>query len=161
VERRGLRQPARHRRRQRTHVALFHSKFAHSEWTSDAQQTAQNPIIFAPCRHIAIQSRSAACRLAQCLSTVVYGCHLVVASCPSVHCIRVAQQHQCIHHCTLHRMILHVLSVQSMEDRQAYVKDMHLQKTELFMKLIEKGQLPLRPGVQRIIGMHSKQCKLL
>ncbi len=57
-------------------------------------------------------------------------------------------------------MILHALSVQSMEDRQAYVKDMHVLKTELFMKLIEEGQLPLRPGVQRIIGMHSKQCKL-
>ena len=65
-----------------------------------------------------------------------------------------------MHHCMLHSMTLHALSVQSMEDRQAYVKDMHLLKTELFMKLIEKGQLPLRPGVQRIIGMHSKQCKL-
>ena len=58
-------------------------------------------------------------------------------------------------------MILHALSVQSMEDRQAYVQDMHLLKTELFMKLIEEGQLPLRPGVQRIISMDSKQCKLL
>ena len=44
--------------------------------------------------------------------------------------------------------------VQSVEDRQAYVKDMHLLKTDLFMKLIEEGQLPLRPGVKRIIGKH-------
>lgn len=39
-----------------------------------------------------------------------------------------------------------------MEDRKAYVKDMHLLKTDLFMKLIEEGQLPLRPGVKRLIG---------
>ena len=93
---------------------------------------------------------------------LVYCCICMLpggASSPSIHCICVAQQHQCMHQCALHKVILHALSVQSMEDRQAYVKDMHLLKTELFMKLIEKGQLPLRPGVQRIIGMHAKQCK--
>lgn len=45
-----------------------------------------------------------------------------------------------------------MLMLQSMEDRKAYVKDMHLLKTDLFMKLIEEGQLPLRPGVKRLIG---------
>ena len=42
-----------------------------------------------------------------------------------------------------------------MEDRKEYVKEMHLLKTDLFMKLIEEGQLPLRPGVQRLIGQYS------
>ncbi|DBA70815.1 TPA: hypothetical protein ACH3X2_011703 [Trebouxia sp. C0005] len=55
------------------------------------------------------------------------------------------------HYFTAHSHLEPFSSMQSMEDRQAYVKDMHLLKTELFMKLIEKGQLPLRPGVQRII----------
>ena len=44
--------------------------------------------------------------------------------------------------------------LQSLEDRQAYVKEMHLLKTDLFMKLIEEGQLPLRPGVRRLIGAY-------
>lgn len=39
-----------------------------------------------------------------------------------------------------------------MEDRVAFVKEMHLLKTDLFMNLIEQGQLPLRPGVARIIS---------
>ena len=42
--------------------------------------------------------------------------------------------------------------MQSLEDRQKYVKDTHLLTTDLFMKLIEQGKLPLRPGVQRIIS---------
>ena len=45
--------------------------------------------------------------------------------------------------------------MQSLEDRQKYVKDTHLLKTDLFMKLIEQGKLPLRPGVKRIIS----KCK--
>ena len=40
-----------------------------------------------------------------------------------------------------------------MEDRVAFVKEMHLLKTDLFMNLIEQGQLPLRPGVTRVISM--------
>ena len=55
---------------------------------------------------------------------------------------------------------LHALLTQSLEDRQAYVKDMHLLKTELFMKLIEQGQLPLRPGVQRIISKFASPVRV-
>lgn len=49
----------------------------------------------------------------------------------------------------------HLSVLQSLEDRQAYVKEMHLLKTDLFMKLIDEGNLPLRPGVQRLIGEYS------
>ena len=42
-----------------------------------------------------------------------------------------------------------------MEDRVSFVKEMHMLKTDLFMKLIEEGQLPLRPGVKRIISLFS------
>ena len=37
------------------------------------------------------------------------------------------------------------------EARQELVKELHRVKTELFMKMIESGQLPLRPGVKRLI----------
>ena len=47
--------------------------------------------------------------------------------------------------------------LQSMEDRVAFVKEMHLLKTDLFMNLIEQGQLPLRPGVTRVISMFPTQ----
>lgn len=55
------------------------------------------------------------------------------------------------HYFTAHSNSKPFSSMESVEDRQAYVKDMHLLKTDLFMKLIEEGQLPLRPGVKRII----------
>ena len=48
-----------------------------------------------------------------------------------------------------------------MEDRVAFVKEMHLLKTDLFMNLIEQGQLPLRPGVTRIISMFPTPCCLI
>jgi len=38
---------------------------------------------------------------------------------------------------------------QTPEEQQTYIKDMHLLKTGLFMKMIETGALPLRPGVAR------------
>ncbi len=37
------------------------------------------------------------------------------------------------------------------EDRDAFIQELHLLKTDLFMKIIESGQLPLRPGVERIV----------
>jgi len=36
-------------------------------------------------------------------------------------------------------------------DRDAFIKEMHKLKTDLFMKIIESGELPLRPGVARLI----------
>lgn len=48
-----------------------------------------------------------------------------------------------------------------MEDRVAFVKEMHLLKTDLFMELIEQGQLPLRPGVARIISTFPPKCFIL
>lgn len=47
-----------------------------------------------------------------------------------------------------------------MEDRVSFVKEMHLLKTDIFMKLIEEGRLPLRPGVKRIISLFSEQGSL-
>lgn len=37
------------------------------------------------------------------------------------------------------------------EGRQERVKELHLRKTDIFMDLIDKGDIPLRPGVLRII----------
>jgi hypothetical protein len=37
------------------------------------------------------------------------------------------------------------------EDRAAKVKQLHLQKTDIFMKLIDEGRIPLRPGVLRLV----------
>ena len=36
-------------------------------------------------------------------------------------------------------------------DRDGFIKDMHRLKTDLFMKIIESGELPLRPGVARLV----------
>ena len=37
------------------------------------------------------------------------------------------------------------------QDRQAKVKELHLRKTEIFMDMIKEGNVPLRPGVLRVI----------
>lgn len=37
------------------------------------------------------------------------------------------------------------------EKRQAKVKELHLEKTGIFMDLIDEGSIPLRPGVLRIV----------
>jgi HAD superfamily hydrolase (TIGR01509 family) len=36
-------------------------------------------------------------------------------------------------------------------DRSAFIGELHATKTDLFMKIIERGELPLRPGVVRLI----------
>ena len=45
--------------------------------------------------------------------------------------------------------------MQDKEAQQAFVKELHLLKTDLFMALIEEGSLPLRPGVKRLVGEAS------
>ena len=40
---------------------------------------------------------------------------------------------------------------ESIDDKDAFIKEMHKLKTDLFMQIIESGELPLRPGVARII----------
>ncbi len=37
------------------------------------------------------------------------------------------------------------------EGRAAKVKELHLQKTDIFMDLIDEGSIPLRPGVLRLV----------
>lgn len=37
------------------------------------------------------------------------------------------------------------------EDREAFILEMHKLKTARFMEIIKSGQLPLRPGVKRIV----------
>jgi phosphoglycolate phosphatase-like HAD superfamily hydrolase len=44
-----------------------------------------------------------------------------------------------------------VLQDLSDEERQAKVKELHLKKTDVFMDLINQGDVPLRPGVLRVI----------
>jgi HAD superfamily hydrolase (TIGR01509 family) len=36
-------------------------------------------------------------------------------------------------------------------DRHAFIKELHHLKTDLFMKLVESGQLPLRSGIRRLV----------
>lgn len=36
-------------------------------------------------------------------------------------------------------------------DRDALIKELHKLKTDLFMRIIESGELPLRPGVARLV----------
>eukprot|EP00276_Gloeochaete_wittrockiana_P002580 CAMPEP_0184673028 /NCGR_PEP_ID=MMETSP0308-20130426/86446_1 /TAXON_ID=38269 /ORGANISM="Gloeochaete witrockiana, Strain SAG 46.84" /LENGTH=245 /DNA_ID=CAMNT_0027120461 /DNA_START=82 /DNA_END=819 /DNA_ORIENTATION=- len=46
-------------------------------------------------------------------------------------------------------------------DRQAFIRKLHLLKTQLFMDLVRDGQLPVRPGILRIIDeAHLKGFKL-
>jgi HAD superfamily hydrolase (TIGR01509 family) len=40
---------------------------------------------------------------------------------------------------------------QSVTDRDGAIKSLHLKKTDIFMKLIEGGELPLRPGIKRMV----------
>ena len=40
-------------------------------------------------------------------------------------------------------------------DRDAFIKEMHRLKTDCFMHMIESGQLPLRPGVTRLVDEAS------
>ena len=37
------------------------------------------------------------------------------------------------------------------KDLDSFIKELHKLKTDLFMKIIESGELPLRPGVKRLI----------
>lgn len=39
----------------------------------------------------------------------------------------------------------------SEEERKAFIASLHKRKTELFMALIEKKLLPLRPGVAKLV----------
>lgn len=43
-------------------------------------------------------------------------------------------------------------SKQTPEERAAYVKELHLLKTDIFMEMVEAGSMPLRPGVKRLVG---------
>ena len=43
--------------------------------------------------------------------------------------------------------------MQSAEERQEFVKALHLLKTDIFMEMVESGAMPLRPGVRRLISV--------
>ena len=47
---------------------------------------------------------------------------------------------------------------QDAHQRSELVKELHKLKTELFMTLIDKGELPLRPGVRNLIGTDIHLC---
>eukprot|EP01023_Acetabularia_acetabulum_P012941 TRINITY_DN16123_c0_g1_i8.p1 TRINITY_DN16123_c0_g1~~TRINITY_DN16123_c0_g1_i8.p1 ORF type:complete len:285 (-),score=47.28 TRINITY_DN16123_c0_g1_i8:73-927(-) len=44
------------------------------------------------------------------------------------------------------------LSIKDDEERKEYIKGLHKLKTQLFMDMITDGQMPLRPGVKRLIN---------
>jgi HAD superfamily hydrolase (TIGR01509 family) len=49
----------------------------------------------------------------------------------------------------------------NVEDKDAFIKELHKLKTDLFMQLIESGELPLRPGVARLVDEAiAKKIKL-
>ena len=37
------------------------------------------------------------------------------------------------------------------EERRAWIKSLHLRKTDLFLDIVQAGKLPLRPGVARLV----------
>lgn len=44
-------------------------------------------------------------------------------------------------------------SMTDSQQQQALVKELHLLKTDLFMKMVEDGMMPLRPGVKRLVSV--------
>ena len=38
------------------------------------------------------------------------------------------------------------------EQRKAFVAELHRLKTDIFMRMVESGAMPLRPGVRRLVG---------
>jgi len=40
---------------------------------------------------------------------------------------------------------------EGVEDKDEFIKEMHKLKTDLFMEIIASGELPLRPGVKRLV----------
>ena len=49
-------------------------------------------------------------------------------------------------------------SLTDTQQRQALVKELHLLKTDLFMKMVEDGMMPLRPGVKRLVSAPPLQA---
>jgi beta-phosphoglucomutase-like phosphatase (HAD superfamily) len=55
-------------------------------------------------------------------------------------------------------------SITDAEEQQNFVRKLHKAKTELFQKMIEDGQMPLRPGVAQLVGacatvaLEPEQC---
>ncbi|KAK9845703.1 hypothetical protein WJX81_000087 [Elliptochloris bilobata] len=43
-------------------------------------------------------------------------------------------------------------SLRALEDRKAFVAELHRLKTDIFMRMVESGAMPLRPGVRRLVG---------
>lgn len=46
-------------------------------------------------------------------------------------------------------------SITDEQQRQELVKEIHLLKTKLFQAMIQEGQMPLRPGVKKLVGAGS------
>lgn len=45
------------------------------------------------------------------------------------------------------------LWLQESDERAAFVAELHKLKTNIFMEMVEAGQMPLRPGVKRLVGV--------
>ena len=43
-------------------------------------------------------------------------------------------------------------SLRGEAERAAFVAELHKLKTQLFVELVERGELPLRPGVARLVA---------
>jgi len=50
---------------------------------------------------------------------------------------------------------------ENIEDKDTFIKEMHKLKTDLFMQIIESGELPLRPGVARLVDEAIKNNLML
>ena len=46
-------------------------------------------------------------------------------------------------------------SLRAPEERKAFIAELHRLKTNIFMRMVESGAMPLRPGVRRLVGVHT------
>lgn len=44
-------------------------------------------------------------------------------------------------------------SITDPQEQTQFLKQLHLRKTQIFQKMIEAGQMPLRPGVGELVGV--------
>lgn len=49
-------------------------------------------------------------------------------------------------------------SITDPKDQEQFIKDLHLTKTRLFQRMIQSGEMPLRPGVKELVGPLSPRC---
>lgn len=44
-------------------------------------------------------------------------------------------------------------SITDPKEQEEFIKKLHLTKTRIFQKMIQAGEMPLRPGVRELVGL--------